>query len=123
MERVSNIHYKGIDIIYSDFSNLKSIEEITKVFEDGSEIISNSPLKSVYALTNFDNMFFNTKVMRVIQETLKINKPHIKNTAVIGITGLSKIMFDGIIRLSGRDLRLFDTMEEAKEFLYQKSNL
>ena len=123
MERVSTINYKGIDLLYSNFSNLKSVEEIAKTFEESSNIIKETPLNSVLGVSNFENMFFNTKVMKVIQDALKVNKPHMRYSAVIGISGLSKMMFDGVIRLTGRDLRLFNTLEEAKEFLYQKTNL
>ncbi len=121
MSYVTLLRYKGIKIIYTNCSNIKTLEEVESAFGESSEIITKEPQKSVLAISNFENTFFNKSVIAIIKEALKKNKSYIKYTAVIGISGLAKLMFDGIVRATRRDLRLFGTLSEAKEFLYEKS--
>ena len=63
------------------------------------------------------NMFFNNEVKSQFTNFLKGNKPHIKKSAVFGMSGLARILFNGLMKITGRDVRSFETMEEAKEFL------
>jgi len=49
---------------------------------------------------------------------VKANTPYIKCSAVYGVEGLKEVIFNGILSFTGRkNLVLFKTLEEAKDFL------
>ncbi|MBN1253619.1 MAG: hypothetical protein JXR51_16885 [Bacteroidales bacterium] len=121
MARADIINYKGRDIFYMDFSNLKTKEEINAVMVESVNFIRNKPEKSITALTNMTNMHFNNEVKDLFSDFLKGNKPHIKISSVFGMSGLARILFNGLMKITGRDVRSFEKETEAKDFLISNS--
>ena len=117
MSRTKIINYKGQNIFYMDFSNAKSRLEVKQIIEDSIAYIQGKPLASVIALTNMENIFFNTDVKNDFLDFLKGNKKHIKKSSLFGMSGLVRIMFNGLMRITGRDIRSFENMTDAQEFL------
>ena len=62
MNRTKIINYKGTNIFYMDFSNAKTRQEVSEIIKDSIAHIQNQPEGSVVALTNMENIFFNTDV-------------------------------------------------------------
>ena len=48
------------------------------------------------------------------------NTPYIKASALVGVSGVQKVVLAAIKALTGRDFYLADTMEEAQEWLVQQ---
>lgn len=117
MNRTKLINHKGISIFYMDFSNVKSVIDITAIVDESIAYIRKQPLNSVIGLTNLDTMFFNNDVKNIFTTFLAGNKPYMKKSAVFGMSGLARILFNGLMKITGRDVRSFEKMEEAKEFL------
>ena len=113
------VKYKELDIVYTDISNA-SPEEAMVVFDENQLIISKMPLKSVYALVNAKDARFNSSLIQKIKETVKKNNPHSKATAVCGLNALSRLMVNSIIAFTGRQMKLVETAEEGKDWLYKK---
>jgi hypothetical protein len=111
------IDHKGIQICYMDFSNLKSIQVIDEIIQNSKIYIQSQPTSSVYCLTNLENIHFNSEVNKMFTEFVKGNKEHVKSSAICGLNGLTRIMFNGLMKVTGRDLRSFNTEEDAKDFL------
>lgn len=114
------ISHKGTNIYYMDFSNVREISIIDEKIEEYKKYIRSQPEKSVYAITNLDNIFFNTEVFDKFTAFVKGNEKYVKYSAIIGLNGLVKIMFSGILRLTKRKLRPFNTKEEALDFLIKQ---
>jgi hypothetical protein len=117
MKRTQTINHQGKNIFYMDFSNLQSMEEIHSVMNEAKAFILKQPKASVIALTNIDEMHFNNQIRDMFAEFIKNNKPHIKTSAIIGISGLKHILFNGLMKLTGRDIKSFTTIELAKNWL------
>jgi hypothetical protein len=49
----------------------------------------------------------------------RLTKSHIKKTAVLGITGTKRFVANMLIGLTGQQLSLFNTVEQAEEWLIQ----
>lgn len=118
MKRTSFINHKGTSIFYMDFSNAKSQIETKSIIDESIDYIRNQPNGSVIGLTNMENMFFNNEVKNQFTTFLAGNKPFMKKSAVFGMSGLARILFNGLMKLTGREVRSFETMEDAKEFLH-----
>ena len=119
MERVNFIQYKGKRILYIDFSNC-DIGEDLKVIEKAKKIIRSQPEKSIFTLTNFTDTRFNDETTVALKEYVAGNKPYVIAAAVVGVTGIKQILYNSIMRLTGRKLTLFDTMDQAKEWLAEQ---
>jgi hypothetical protein len=52
-----------------------------------------------------------------MKEFSKSVTPHMKASAAVGVTGIKKIILQSLIMLAGRDIKLFNTREEALEWL------
>ena len=114
------IQYKGHEIIYLDYSNLRDRDEIVQMIIDGSELIRSKPLNSVLSLVNMENMFFNNEIRNILSDNVKKNTPHVKMSSVYGLNGLISIMYNSFLKLSGRNVKSFKTREEALEYLLLK---
>jgi len=117
MNRTQFIDYQGKKIFYIDFSNLKTFEEIKALTLEAQKYIHSQPPLSVITLSTVENTHFNTEIKDMFTEYIKSNKPYVKTSAVIGISGLKMIMYNGMMKISGRDTRAFSDMEQAKSFL------
>ncbi|MEO1051921.1 MAG: hypothetical protein AAFX87_14920 [Bacteroidota bacterium] len=115
------IKYKDIDIVYTDITNA-SPEEAIAAFERGLEIIGKMPPKSVYSLVNADGARFNSSLIQKIKEAVKKNNPYVRATAVSGLSQLSRLMVNSIISFTGRQMKLTETTDEGKEWLYAKAH-
>lgn len=114
------IQHKGTDIVFNDYSNLKSVDEVQTVITEAEKIIHVQPPKSVLSLINFDGTHFNKSIINALSNAGKKNQPYIKATAIYGVSGLGKIVIDGVVKLTGRDLPTFKSEEEAKDYLVRK---
>jgi len=121
MSRTRELEYEGVKLFFTDYSHLKTADEFFQVMEASTAYIRSQPPKSVYSLSTFENVFFNMDIAKRFQERIKGNESFIAYSAITGITGLLKIMASGVVRATGRDLRFFDTLAEAREFLIQKA--
>jgi hypothetical protein len=113
------IEYKGKKIIYMDFSNCDR-RKMVEIVEGIKPLIEEQPLNSALTLVNVDGLVFNTDILKAFKEFTEHNKPYVKTGAVVGIKGIQKIAYDAVMRFSERNLPLFETIDEAKEWLVQQ---
>jgi len=115
------IVYKDKSIIYLDYSNLRTKEEICAMVEKSKNFIARQPLKSALTLTNFSGMYFNTEIFNIVTSYAKLNAPYVRKGAVMGLNGLMQIFYNGFYKLTGRDVKAFSNMEDAKNYLVSNS--
>jgi hypothetical protein len=113
------IEYKGKKIFYMDFSNCDR-KKMTDIVEGLKPIIEEQPLNSLLTLVNVTGLIFNADILKAFKEFTEHNKPYVKAGAVIGIKGIQKIAYDAVMKFSERNLPLFETVDEAKEWLSQQ---
>lgn len=119
MERIEILNYQGKEIIYLDFSDLgvQTYDELKATVDSGISTIKARPLDSVLTLVNFTNLRFSSQIVADLKELTSQNKPYVKKGAVIGVQGIQKVAFDSVMKLTGRNLPIFDNKEEAMEWL------
>ncbi len=117
MPSCTTIKYKTIDIVYTDISGA-SPEEAIQVFDQNQQIIAGFPENSVYSLVNAKDARFNSRLIQKIKETVKKNNSKNKATAVCGLSHLTRLMVNSIVSFTGRQMKLTETVDEAKEWLY-----
>lgn len=116
MERIKFLNYKSKKILTLDASNLIP-EEIPDFFEKAREIIFSEPEKSILALSNVENVKYNSVVIEGMKNFVKFNAPYIKTSAIIGLDSFKQIVLQGVLSYTGRSISTFNCQEEAMEWL------
>jgi hypothetical protein len=114
---VSYIFHKGKRVMFIDYSNCKTIEDTLKVLE----MVKNEYLKTnemLITLNDFNGGFGSKEFMKRATELGKelFNKRTHK-TAAIGVTGMKKVLINSYNMFMTNKLHIFDTKEEALDFL------
>jgi len=112
------IDYKEVKIVYTDIENTKGGEAIP-TFDAVQQLVAEFPDKSVLSCVNATNARFNKDLLSKIKETVKKNNPKSKATVVCGLSKLSSLILNSIIAATGRKMKLFDKVEDGKEWLYE----
>ena len=117
MGKIGFIDHKGVKILLFDFAYTKKSNEVLELIQEAGLMARKRAPKSVLVVTDVTEAQYNIEVTQALKELAKGNAPYIKASAVVGVTGLKKILYDAVIRFSGRDLKLFDNRESALDWL------
>ncbi len=114
--RIKFIRHEEKEILFLDFSN-SGTDEVLKIIEDAKRVISARPEGSLLTLTDVTNARFNEKVGDGMKQLTAHNRPYVRAAAVVGITGLKKIIFGAVMAFAKRNIESFDDVEQAKQWL------
>jgi hypothetical protein len=115
--RVTFINQGPYRILHLDLSKAK-VDDVLMAIDHAKPIIASHKSGSLLILTDVSDARFNTEVGNRLKEFTAHNKPYVRASAVIGVSGLKKVIFDAINRFSGRNLRAFDNKHEAISWLH-----
>jgi hypothetical protein len=119
MQRIKFIEHRGKQILHLDFSGAKA-DEVLAVIEKAKTVISAKPAGSVRTLTDVTGAAFNSEVSDAMKAFVNHNKPYVSASAVVGVTGLKQIIYNAVVKFSGRNLVAFDTTDQAKDWLVRQ---
>ena len=105
MDRVRWIEVKGQKILYSDYSNLKTVEEQLEVWRATVAVAKENPGVNYPAILNFTNTAGSAELMEKMKQAITdsgLGQPRKK--AVIGIAGVKNVLLDGYVRATGNKL-------------------
>lgn len=112
------LEYKGERILFLDFSHCTSKEEFMPIIDTAKLWVQNKDPKSVLTLTDVTDTRFNAEIINLVKELTLHNKPYVKAGAVVGISRpLLKSAYNAVMAFSKRTLPIFDTHDQAKEWL------
>jgi hypothetical protein len=112
------LEYKRKEILFLDFSYCTSKEEFMSVIDTAKEWLKDKDPNSVLTLTDVTDAHFNKEIITLMKELTLHNKPYVKAGAVVGITRpLVKLAYNTVMAFSKRTLPIFDTQDQAKEWL------
>lgn len=112
--------HKGKRIFYMNLA-VKTPEELKERIEIMKPVIAKEPPKSILCLADVQHGSFNPEITQIIKEFAKHNEPYIKVTACIGVEGLKKIIFDGVLLFTKRkNLAMKNSKQEALDWLVEQ---
>ncbi len=117
MERVRFITHGTATILKVDLSHPADVEENLATIKRAQAIIGSQPPRSLLILTDVTGTLFNTKGVEEMKRYSAFNTPFVKASAVIGLSGLAKIIYDGVVKVIGRSVARFDSEAEALDWL------
>ncbi len=116
MANVTTTMHKGKRIVEIDFDGCKP-GAFAPVVAQAMKIISAGVPGSVLAMTRFDNVRFDPGTVLEMQRFVSAAQPFLKANALLGITGLKKVVFGGVKPLYKIPVELFEDAEAAKDWL------
>jgi hypothetical protein len=118
VEGLSIITYKNKEIICADYSSFagNKAKALELIYALKAEYLKR-PLKSAYGINNFKNFKFDMDVLNQMKKARDESTLHIKKVAIIGITGLLKAGYNFVIGLTSNEWKMFNSEEEAKEWI------
>lgn len=114
--KVNFITHKGKEILFLDYAG-SGPADILAIIDEGKKAVSSRPEKAVMTLSDFTDVRFDESTSSAIKEFTAHNKPYVRAGAVVGVTGLKRIIFEAAMKFSGRRLSTFSTIDEAKDWL------
>ena len=118
-ERITIIQHKGRAILSVDFSNMTG-KEVIALAEQLPEAIEQLP--ELRILVDGTNSRGSLESMAAFKDLFaELSQADQENSSMraagIGASGLGKILFDGLVRLSPIPMRAFESKEEALDWL------
>ena len=120
MERLRLIQHKGKSILIVDLSNSRDKSESVEVLARAREKIDVQPPKSLLLLTDVSNAHYDHVAAEAVKEYSRANTPFIKASAVIGVSGIKRVIFQAVIKLTGRHIATFDAVEAGLDWLAEQ---
>jgi hypothetical protein len=87
------------------------------VAEEMHRVISRELPNSVLTLNDVTGTSFDSESVAVLKSRVAANAPYVKRAAVIGISGLQRLIYEAVQRFSERNIPVFDSREEALDWL------
>jgi hypothetical protein len=114
--RVQFIEHMGKRVLFINYADC-DITMLKAVTEEMHRVISREPLKSVLTLNDVTGTGFDSESVAVLKSKVAANAPYVKRAAVIGISGLQRLIYEAVQRFSQRNIPVFDSREEALTWL------
>lgn len=116
MGQVTETMHAGRKIIHIDFSRIGG-DELLKAIEEAQSVIATQSPSSALTLTNVTDVRYNKTITERLKAYVAHNKPYVKAGAVVGLNDMTRIIFNSINMITGRNLKAFSTVEEARTWL------
>ncbi len=121
MARTTFIDHKGVQIAFLDFAHVESTDVALAAIEEAGQLVQAQPFRSVRTLTHVTGSRFNGEVLEAIKRLAVNNRPYVIAGAVVGLSGLQKVVYTTVMRFSKRNIPAFSDLEAAKDFLIARS--
>lgn len=119
MERINCLDHKGKTILYIDFSKCKP-KDIQEIINEVKIIISHQSPETILTLINVTDMLTDEKTDYKMRNLVAHSRLFARAEAVIGARGIAKVIFDTIIMAKKSNMKIFDTLSEAKDWLAEQ---
>jgi hypothetical protein len=117
--RVKFIEHQGQRVLFVNYAEC-DIPMLKAVAEEMHRVISKEPPNSVLTLNDVTGTGFDTESVAVLKSRVAANAPYVRRAAVIGITGLQRLIYEAIQRFSQRSIPRFNTKEQALDWLIKE---
>jgi hypothetical protein len=117
-DRVQFIIHRGKRILSINYAHC-DVAQLKAVAEEGHRMISRELLNSVLTLNDVTGTSFDHESVEALKSKVAANAPYVKRAAVIGISGLQRLIYEAVKLFTRRNIPLFSTRHEALDWLVQ----
>ncbi len=116
MDRIVFLTFRNQQVLLADCSDC-SPEELAAVIDEVPKHVTSEPPGSVLLLADFSRSKFTKETVEHLKIAAVFDRPHLKRSAWVLTQNLPKTLYESIRTFSGREIRTFETREEALEYL------
>jgi hypothetical protein len=116
--RVQFIIHRGKRVLSINYAHC-DVAQLKAVAAEGHRMISRELLNSVLTLNDVAGTSFDHESVEALKSKVAANAPYVKRAAVIGISGLQRLIYEAVKLFTRRNIPLFSTREEALDWLVQ----
>jgi hypothetical protein len=120
LKRIQPVFYRGNEIIRFDLRGLEEEQDVIDFLCQGRDYLFKID-RPTLQLTNITGVYFTPLVMSQLSELAKEWEHLIIKDAIIGVTGVKKILFQIYNAVVRGKSKAFDDEETAKEWLAEKT--
>lgn len=117
---LTKIQHKGKTIYFNDWTNLSNFDDFKPKIEEGDEntkeLIADGKT-NILTLTDITGSFIFGETLPLLREAGKLSKGITKKSATVGLSFAKKILLNSLNVFANSDIKAFDTIEEAKDWL------
>lgn len=121
-ERFDIITYKNKKIYFSNYKGIKPDIYVEQIKKNTRKIIdiANKDGEKLLLLNDVSNTYGSDEVLAAFKASAKDVEPVALKSAVIGLTGLQKILYSAVSAFSSLPLKACSTREDALEWLVKE---
>jgi Holliday junction resolvasome RuvABC endonuclease subunit len=108
--------HRGKKVFFAEYSHM-SIEELRTEVAAVEPVLCSMPKDSVLSLADVRGTYGTHDAINVLKGVTAKTKSHVHKRAVVGVTGVQKILLKAVNQFSGQETVAFDSMDEALEWL------
>jgi hypothetical protein len=108
--------YKDCEVFILDCAGC-SASTVHDTIDECARQVQSRPEKAVRTLTIASGGKFDTATIAKLKELTKANAPYVEKAALVGISGLYKVLLTAVMMFSKRDFSLFDDKAAALDYL------
>jgi len=110
------IQHKGKKIAYIKYLGLKP-EAMLDLVREATKAIIAAKSDEILSLTDISDCFVTPEFMELSKQQSAISLPHTKKAAIVGVSGVKKVLLRTLNAFAAKPRVPFDTVEEAKDWL------
>jgi hypothetical protein len=114
--RVRFITHRGKRVLAIDYSHC-DVPMLKAVAEEMHRVIAREPLNSVLTLTDVGGTGFDQESVEYLKSKVAANAPYVRRAAVIGISGLQRLIYEAVKLFTKRSIPHFSSRAEALDYL------
>jgi hypothetical protein len=117
------IEYKGKEIYFVDYTYIKSTEEFLQVIKGTNafrEKAKTEGKRNIIMLVDVTGSYVYGETLDALKRAAKLSRELTRKEAVVGVMGPKKVLLRIVQLFTGMQLRPFDTIQEAQEWLIQE---
>ena len=111
------IEHNGKQILFHDFANCNDRADAMARFAESREKVARHEPRSLLTLTDVSNSRFDAAVVEAMKDVARHNKPFVRHAAIVGLSGLQRIIYVTVMQLTGRRMHTFESADKAKDWL------
>ena len=84
-----------------------------------TNVISDTKISTNLVLTDLTGCYVNDAFVSLSKEQGKISMPFCEKSAILGISGIKKVLLNAVNAVTAKPRVPFDTLDEAKDWLVE----
>ena len=114
------IEHEGKKIFYQDFSRqFYNSAAVKAELNEVQKVVMAEPRGSVLVLSDFRDTSIGSDLLSSMNTASNSTKGYVHKTAVLGVTGMKRKLADLLTALTGQQLKYFNDLDAAKNWLVQ----